>query len=146
MGTLRRNITIGLCQITTIFLLDITVCGAGEVPAGKLALILQTTIDAPQLQTYYHEKELPDRKPLTIVLSHIPASDIHLRKFNLPVIITIAKKGILNQPCLVMHEIMIIKSSAKVRFSYPVEGIRGTITLQEMNLTWKITNINIVED
>lgn len=118
---------------------------AANVPAPELTSILQTSIDAPQLQAFYHENEVSDRKPLRIALNQSSANEIHLKKFNMPVIITTANKCAQDQACLIIREIKIDNISAKVSFAYPIEGVQGIMELQQKNSKWTLVNANIVE-
>lgn len=111
----------------------------------KLTSILQTSIDTPQLQGFYHENKISNRKPLRVALNQPYANKIHLEKFNMPAIITTAKKCNPNQPCLIISKIKIDHLSATVSFSYPTEGIQGTVELQKKNSKWITVKTNIVE-
>ena len=48
--------------------------------------ILQTVLDLPKLQQYYHVNELPDRKPLIVVENDHVDESFQLNKFGTQVI------------------------------------------------------------
>ena len=118
------------------------ICAAGLMPAACLtrndrnmpehnnvAAIIQTLIDHPNLDRYFHADVRPERKPLVIVLEGAPASTLSsLRKFGQPVKAAAAGHS---GPVLAITIGKPQAGATRVDFTYDVEGISGHAVFAE---------------
>lgn len=108
--------------------------------------IVQKLLDNPDLNSYFHVDVLPQRKPLVIVSNGLFRSDSNLTKFGHPVIILDDKASLgPDKPYLEIMSLTIEDKLAEVRFSYPVEGIVGTLIFQITGKKLNLIEQNIVE-
>ena len=124
---------LGAAAIASGFLLA---CSTNAQPGGdrrnasmnlnekELSSMLQTVIDAPALQPYYHSEQ-QGRIPLTVV-AQLPGK-VDLRKFGQPVLVT--SEGEPGKAVLEFTQIQQDAAGCTVEFRYTVEGIRGKFDL-----------------
>ena len=108
--------------------------------------ICQLVVDSDVLAPYYHAGEDPSRKPLYLAESSQIRPGLRLTKFGEPV--RIAPRDTLaaqRKPFLEFTKLDVRESGAEVEFTYPVEGISGTITLARSNGAWAITKQTVQE-
>ena len=116
---------------------------------SDICAILQLTIDLPNLQQYFHVTESPNRKPLRMVINDtIDTECISLKKFSEPVVFKDKQSAITSRlPYLEAKQIEFTQhnNSAKVIFTYDIEGINGTVRLKKKGGVWVLHDSRIVE-
>lgn len=105
--------------------------------------VLQATIDAPQLDKYFHVDQAPERRPLRIVKGSWYDDTIQLTKFGTAVLFTSADSA--GRTAFEITELAVSATSAEVSFSYAVEGIRGNAKLQKTENDWVVESMTIRE-
>lgn len=108
-----------------------------------LHALVQQTIDLEPLQPYYHT-EIADRKPLVISTGPAIDREWELMKFGVPVRF-LPESELAGRPYLKFDQITVTGDQATVKFTYPVEGIRGTVTFVKANGQWRVQSQQIVE-
>lgn len=107
--------------------------------------ILETIINMPELEQYYHVGEMPGRAPLIIVCDEV-SENAKLRKFGMPVVIY--SKAQAQQlklgPHLVIESMLVDAKSAKVAFNYMAEGVGAEVKLT-YDQTWTVTQCRVWE-
>jgi hypothetical protein len=112
--------------------------------ANDLQSVLQTVIDAKELDGYYHADTLPERKPLRLLVDkgiHQELGD--LTKFGEPV--QFIDQATTNKPYLAFDTIFVTTQRAIVTYRYPPEGIRGKVTLAKNKGGWIIEAFELHE-
>jgi hypothetical protein len=127
----NRNLFILICASATG--LTPAACLTGKtrnMPENtNLAAIIQSLIDHPTLDRYFHADVRPERKPLVILLDGAPASALSsLQKFGQPV--KAADPGH-SGPVLAITIGKLQAGATRVEFSYEVEGIGGHAVFAE---------------
>lgn len=108
--------------------------------------IVQLIIDLPELQSYYHDDTVANRKPLIILKNEILTREIPLSKFGEPVKFADCdelKKT--NKPYLEFTVLEVKENAATVVFRYRVEGVEGRLTLNKQSGIWQIQKQQLVE-
>ena len=119
-------------------------CCVGE-RQRKAALKGQVTIDLPDLERYYHVTEIAGRRPLIIVRNRLSESEPRLQKFGEPVQFVSARSLAPETPFLEFTRLDIAGDTARVEFGYPVEGVRGFVTLVRHAGSWEIVANELME-
>lgn len=105
------------------------------------------TIDLPELQQYYHIKELPDRMPLPIIRNQFIKDIKSLNKFGQSIVFITEEEA--NQKKINHYfkftKISLTKNICYVNFEYPIEGLAGKIEFMKDKGNWIIKNSNIAE-
>ncbi len=119
---------------------------AGSDNGIDIARLVQMTIDAPALQAYFHEKEIPGRSPLVVVLRHPPKAPLRLSKFGQAVVVKTRDQVQPGEAVLEIEGITFGPSSASVEFSYLVEGIAGSASYDKgEGATWLLRGVTLAE-
>ena len=104
---------------------------------------LQATIDAPQLNKYFHSESLSNRIPLRIVKGQWYEDGIRLTKFRQPVVFISAESA--SGPFIEIMSLKVQSVTAEIEFRYAVEGIVGQTILKRTNDNWIVESMNIRE-
>jgi len=112
-----------------------------------IQILVQMSIDLPDLQKYYHIDEDPLRSPLTIIKNSEITSKLKLQKFGSQVNI-IDKEDLkkVNMSYLEFEKIIIETDIANLNFNYPIEGIKVEVKCTKINNDWTIQEAKIVEN
>jgi hypothetical protein len=109
------------------------------VDQATIERICQLVIDSDILEPYYHADTDPNRKPLHVVESTTVRPGLRLTKFGQPVRIAPREELVAQQrPFLEFTKVEVRGDKAEVEFSYPVEGVVGTVALDRRNGAWTI--------
>jgi hypothetical protein len=116
--------------------------GAKPEPTGDdLTTVLQLVIDDPELDPYL---KLGEAGRFPLKMSGEKIAGLKLVKATKPVEIVDAPKSN-KDAVLVITEIDLQGTKASVRYTYPIEGIRGTATLTKGPQGWELKNSRVVE-
>lgn len=108
--------------------------------------LVQLTIDNPQLTQFFHQKEIPGRAPLIVLLNDVVRTEYNLTKFDRPVLFKLHSALAKDEPFFEITAISVEGASARVQFRYPPEGLVGTITfLKGTAEDWSVMTAEIVE-
>ena len=168
----KRNLLVTLSALSSVFVG--VACSAGDdaasgresaevapaareavaaAPAGAVAQatgddlrrILQRVIDLPELDGYYHVSERPDRKPLRVVLDRSMPTGVAVTKFGEPVVFLTPQLADTTRPYLAILRLDVSGDSGYVEFSYPAEGLLGSVTLSRQDTAWLVSESRLVE-
>lgn len=107
--------------------------------------VLQLVLDHNDLQQYFHA-EIAERKPLRILKNASVEGEPKLTKFDAAVVYESEQQlQDSNQAYLEFQQVSIDEESARVQFTYPVEGIRGEATLVRDADSWRIDSYVLAE-
>lgn len=107
--------------------------------------LVQEVLDLPELQQYYHTDQLPERRPLRLVCTDTACKETPLEKFGEPVeVLSQIPDG--NQPYLAITQIEHNGTSAHIEFTYPPEGVAGTVVLKMKDEAWQVTESDVFEN
>ena len=133
--------------LATIILVLLTGCVNAETKNATINIekceLLKLTINLPILQSYFHIKNEPERKPLKLFLSDEKLMCQSLKKFGENVIFI--KKEINNVPHIKIHKMNLNNDIATIEFEYKVEGIKGIATFKREQKVWTVVSEKIVE-
>jgi hypothetical protein len=115
-----------------------------SVSTEDLQGLVQSTIDLPQLQAYYHVDQAPERKPLVVVRNDAVDRPLQLSKFGEPVEVLTADQAA-GRPHLEITRLSVKGTEAEVEFRYPVEGVGGTVQFHKTDSGWQVASQRIVE-
>lgn len=110
----------------------------------ELRQIYQAVLDLEALQKYFHAADAPDRKPLLLLSNATTEGRPELTKFGMPVQY-VSKQEAANRPYVELTKSTIGDAEATVEFRYPVEGIRGNVTLKKHNQKWDVVDYALRE-
>jgi hypothetical protein len=107
--------------------------------------VLQTSIDFPALQTYFHEEEA-GRTPLIIEKNEF-VPEVQLEKFGQAVLFLSAEEIFITSQSahIQINFLTINQATADVVFSYPIEGIRLSLSFIKEGETWEIQASQLTE-
>lgn len=111
---------------------------------SDLKTLVQSTIDLPALQAYYHVEHDPNRKPLIMITNTVITQPLPLSKFGVPVEF-LSREATGDRPYLEITNLSQNESTAVIEFLYPVEGIHGTVHFKKTGNTWTVVTHKIVE-
>ena len=100
------------------------------------APLIQTILDIPELQQYYHVDVLPERSPLVLVLPAGAGPVTGLEKFGKPVVVADAPPTDPEAPFFHITEIARHGETTRVAFTYAVEGVLGHALLMPEDGGW----------
>jgi len=133
--------------LATIILVLLTGCVNAETKSATINIdkceLLQLTINSLKLQSYFHIKNKPERKPLKLLFLDEKLMCQSLKKFDENVIFI--KKENNNIPYIKIHKINFNNDIATIEFEYKVEGIKGIATFKREQKKWIIVSEKIVE-
>ena len=114
--------------------------------AEDVQALLQSVIDAPAMQIYYHP-EIPGRRPLLMMVNEHLQQQPPLEKFSLPVVyLSPAElKGDPQAAYLELIGLSIGDQSALVEFRYRAEGLLGKAAFRRSGNTWVLGPLRLVE-
>jgi hypothetical protein len=141
-----------LCLIFTILLSVCTNSSAEKIATdSEICSVVQSVINLDKLQQYYHVDTFPERIPLNISVSasdNVTVSNcLNLEKFGQAVNIVSDNNSSKFVEGLRMKLSIndIKKTSMIVSFSYMPEGIKGEVTLLNLDSNWTIKESKIIE-
>ena len=100
--------------------------------------LIEKVIDLNALNNYYHVDELPQRKPLRILINKVVTKSYQHIKFDIPVLYVV------NEPHMVFDSISSDNGVATVVFRYLPEGLRVEMTLKK-TLHWEVIESELTE-
>lgn len=108
--------------------------------------IIEELLDNPGLDSYFYIDIFPQRRPLVIVSNGLFQAEPGLTKFGRPVIVLDDKRLVdPGKPYLDIISLNIEDNLAEVRFSYPPEGIVGTLLFQVTGEKLNLIGQSIIE-
>lgn len=117
---------------------------ASAMPDQRVVTIVQSVIDSPKLDRYYHADSMPGRKPLLIVLQGAqPPAAAQIKKFGQAVSFIASDDR--TKPVLTIAIKPPAAGQTKVEFSYAVEGIAGTALFDESGTSPRLLELTVVE-
>jgi hypothetical protein len=117
-------------------------CGVEALPPAELVSVLQQTLDLDAMKPFWHD-ELPNRKPLVVLRSHVCKDEPKLSKFGKPVVFVDADKA--EDPYFAFTRVDAHGETVSVTFSYPVEGVTGRAVFAKKNGAWVLTGKEVAE-
>lgn len=141
-----------LCLVFTVLLSACANSSAEKtVTDDEICGVVQSIINLDKLQQYYHIETFPERVPLNIAVSMSDdltvSACLNLKKFGHAVNIVSNKdapdfvEGLGMKLSIDYRQ----KSSMSVDFNYMPEGIKGKVTLLNVDSNWTIKESKIVE-
>lgn len=119
---------------------------APATDSATIARLLQLTVDNPKLAPYFHEKEIPARVPLVIVLGDTLRGSYDVSKFGRPVSFKTTTALAKDEPFLEVTSIAVGGDTGRIAFRYAPEGISGTMNfLRRPGEGWAVATTDIVE-
>jgi len=111
---------------------------------SELTQIWQLVINLEELQAFYHA-ELPERKPLRILKNELMALEPALVQFGMPVMFVAPKETQKGEAFLKFVKTEVAGDKANIEFKYPIEGVKGIVSLVKDKTGWKVQTKRIVE-
>lgn len=122
---------------------------AGEERGSDYSAIIQTVLDAPQLQKYLHLEDLGDeRVPIMIAgLPMLAGKDLCIYKGGERVVLWDMKSNVHREPRKVIRftQFEVSGNAATVKFTYLVEGLVASMELRKQKSRWVIEDSDLSE-
>lgn len=142
-------------NLCLIFIILLSACANSSaektVTDDEICGVVQSVINLDKLQQYYHVETFPERVPLNIAVSMSDNLTVsacsNLKKFGQSVNIISNKdtSEFVEGLGMKLSISNIKKSSMSVDFNYMPEGIKGKVTLLNVDSNWTIKESKIVE-
>lgn len=110
---------------------------------SDIETLLQTAIDHPDLQPYYHVQDLPERAPMTLVIGSVQGVEPRLNKFGQPVTVQVERSDAPSE--MILETMNIGDTSASLELLYPAEGVRATFDFTKDAGVWNVTSSQVAE-
>jgi len=140
----------GLCRTAPILLLLVNISCSYASPVtpsvgDEKQSIVQLSLNAKDLNSYFHIDVFPDRVPLIVVKNKYVVG-LKLRKFKHDVVFMDRKTiKVGKKPYLELTNFKIEKNTASVDILYPPEGIYAQLKFVKFRYEWTLVDSKIVE-
>lgn len=109
-----------------------------------LTAMIQTLVDHPELDRYFHADTVVDRTPLVIVIEGRSTADVGpIEKFGAPALVRDVAPA--DRPALHVSVTPDDGGAAALDFAYPPEGIAGRAAFDPATTPPRLTDMRIVE-
>lgn len=102
--------------------------------------IVRMFLEKSKINSYFHEKSLPERSPLIIIKNEVCDGSASLDKFGKPVVFMTKAVALERKlPYLEIESLDVKAGKAFLKYSYPVEGLAGDARFSWVDGQWLLT-------
>jgi hypothetical protein len=114
-----------------------------ELPAEVRTDMLKKTLNLPALGSHWHVDQ-PGRDPLRLVRTPI-VPEQPLTMFGSPVVWITSSEATRSTAFLALTDLKATRTRATLAFTYPIEGVTGTVTFLHHGKSWEIEKSEVKE-